>query len=92
MSIPDWAVRVFGTSEIALFDGDEQITEWQPYDLQTNTYVTAPRRVVRPVLALRGHDPALLGDVVIRTSGRTIVEPGEHVQLGHPSTWTVTAR
>lgn len=79
------ADAVFRRGEIALFDGDEQVTPWQPYDVQANTPVTAPRRLEQAALTLRA-----AGGPWFTVPADSVVDEGDTLRLPPPSTWFVS--
>jgi hypothetical protein len=77
-----------GPTELALFDEDQQVTEWQPYDPDDNTSVLAPRDVVRPTLVLRRRGDQMK---LLQMGTWMICPAGDSVSFPHPDTWTLQA-
>lgn len=81
----EFAVAAFAVAEIALFDGGDQVTPWEPYDIAENTPVRAPRRLEKAELSLRTPDGTWM-----TIPARSIVEKGDTVSLPPPSGWFVS--
>lgn len=79
------AFAVFEQAEIALFDGQRQVTEWQPYDVRENTAITVPEQLADAVVELRTPD-GTWG----RWPARTLVLPGDTLAPPPPSEWFVS--
>jgi hypothetical protein len=74
--------------EIALFDGERQVTEWRPYDAAANTPVHAPEPLTEAALVVRR---ARDGVRLFRVGTWRLVRAGEPVQLPDPSGWSISA-
>lgn len=79
----EYILELFEQAEIALFDGNRQVTDWQPYDVETNTAVRTPEPITSPTLQVRTHVGSL------RFATWSTAFAGDPVQLPHPSTWTI---
>lgn len=79
------ALAAFANAEVALFDGPDQVTPWEPYDPAVNTPVTAPRRLGQASVSLRTP-----GGTWMSVPANSIVEAGDTVALPPPSGWFVS--
>lgn len=78
------AEAAFQRAEIALFDRERQVTEWQPYDVETNPGVTSPERLTCPTIRLRTADGTW-----VQWAMETLVLEGDTVSPPPPSSWVV---
>lgn len=78
------ASAAFTQAEIALFDGGEQVTQWEPYDITTNTAVRAPRRLHSGSVHLRTPDGTWA-----EWPANVVLDEGDTLGPPPPSKWFV---
>lgn len=79
------AYAAFTNAEVALFDGPDQVTPWEPYDPAVNTAVRSPSRLTQASISLR--TPA---GTWMTVPARSVVEAGDTLALPPPSKWFVS--